>query len=147
MEAERRILVVANRTCPCPALHDEVKTRGGYGADVLVVAPALNNRLRHWVSDSDAAVASAHERLGSAVAALEQNGLQARGVVGDADPFRAIEDALVQFEADEIVISTHPPDASNWLEKDLPKRAREQFDLPVAHVVSQYGLETAQSEE
>ncbi len=145
MEDQRRILVVANRTCPCPALHDEVAVRGGERAEVLVVAPALNKRLAHWVSDSDEAVAAAHERLETAVDELARRGLEARGAVGDADPYRAIEDALVRFEADEIVISTHPPHASNWLEKNLPEKAREQFGVPVTHVVSAYGVEATTS--
>jgi hypothetical protein len=62
--SERRILVVANRTCPCLAIADEVAARAGDAAtEVLVVAPALNKRLRHWVSDVDAAIAAASERL------------------------------------------------------------------------------------
>jgi GABA permease len=46
-----------------------------------------------------------------------------------------MEDALRTFGADEIVISTHPPGRSNWLEKDVISRARERFDLPITHVV------------
>ena len=36
------------------------------------------------------------------------------------------------------MISTWPAGASNWLENDLPRRAAERFNLPVAHVVSAY---------
>jgi len=54
------ILVVANRTCPCPMLLDEVARRASDAPiDVLVVVPALNSRLRHWLSDIDDAVARA----------------------------------------------------------------------------------------
>ncbi len=41
------LLVVANRTCPCPALIEEV-ARQAVGHDehrVVLVAPALNSRL------------------------------------------------------------------------------------------------------
>jgi hypothetical protein len=144
--ADRRILVIANRTCPCPALADEVATRARKAAtEVLVVAPALNKRLRHWVSDVDAAIAAARERLDRAVANLSERGVAAEGVVGDSDPLLAIEDALAGFEATEIVISTHPPDRSNWLEKNLPTRAVQRFDVPITHLVSHYELEEAQT--
>jgi hypothetical protein len=139
---DRRILVIANRTCPCPGLADEVAARAGDPAgSVRVVAPALNSRLRHWVSDVDAAIAAARERLARAVANLAERGIAAEGVVGDSDPLLAIEDALADFQATELVLSTHPPGHSNWLEKNLPARAAQRFDLPVTHLVSSYGLE------
>jgi len=141
-EARRQLLVIANRTCPCAELHEEIASRsGGAGAEVMVVAPALNSRLRHYVSDSDEAAANATERLDAAVTDLENRGFQARGEIGDADPLQAIDDALHGFRADELIISTYPPSHSNWLEKDLVARAREQHGLPVTHVVSHYGLE------
>jgi hypothetical protein len=141
---DRRILVVANRTCPCPALADAVAARAGApAADVLVVAPALNGRLRHWVSDVDGAIAAAHERLDRAVANLRDRGVAARALVGDSDPLVAIEDALADFPATEIIVSTHPPGHSNWLEKKLPERAATRFDLPLTHLTSSYGLEAA----
>jgi hypothetical protein len=139
--AKHRILVVANETCPCPALADELTARAGDpGSEVLVVAPALNARLRHWVSDLDAAVAAAGERLDRAIENLSERGIAAEGVVGDADPLVAIEDALATFHATEIVVSTHPPERSNWLARNLAARAAERFDLPVAHIVSRHGL-------
>jgi hypothetical protein len=141
---DRRILVIANRTCPCPALADAVAARAGDPpAEVLVIAPALNARLRHWLSDVDPAIAAARERLDRAVANLHERGIVARGSVGDSDPLLAIEDALASFRATEIVVSTHPPGRSNWLEKNLPDRATKRFDLPITHVVSHYGLEAA----
>ena len=140
---DRRILVIANRTCPCPALADAVGARAGDPpGEVLVIAPALNARLRHWLSDVDPAIAAARERLDRAVANLHERGIVARGSVGDSDPLLAIEDALASFRATEIVVSTYPPGRSNWLEKNLPDRAK-RFDLPITRVVSHYGLEAA----
>jgi hypothetical protein len=142
-QSERRILVIANRTCPCPTLTDEIADRAhGAPIDVLVVAPALNSRLRHWVSDVDGAVAIAHERVALAVAELRARGISARGEVGDANPLTAIEDALALFPATEIIIATHPPKRSNWLEHGLVDKATAHFDIPIDHLVSEFGLDS-----
>jgi hypothetical protein len=75
-----RILVIANRTCPCPTLVDEIAGRvGNADSDVLIIAPALNSRLRHWVSDVDGAIARAHDRVDLALAGLHELGINARG--------------------------------------------------------------------
>jgi GABA permease len=75
--------------------------------------------------------------------AIRALGLKARGEIGDSDPNLAIEDALRVFAADEIVISTHPPQRSRWLEHGVVQRAREEIDLPVAHVVVDLEAEAA----
>jgi len=139
---EPHLLLIANRTCPCPDVLEEVRRRATDG-EVLVVAPALNRRLAHYVSDTDAAVRAARERLDRAIGWLVEAGIEARGEVGDADPVLAIEDALAGFPATEIVISTHPPDRSNWLEKDIVRRAGECSGLPIVHLVSHYDLDGA----
>ena len=131
----RRILVVANETVAGTALRQEIIHRARGEADVLVVTPALNSRLRHWTSDEDRARADAQARLDASLAALAEAGVAARGHVGDDDPLQAMDDALRTFGADEIIISTHPPGRSNWLERDLVSRARERYECPIAHVV------------
>src|SRR5437870_692302 len=63
-EGERRILVIANETVGGGPLLDEVKKRSeGVREQVLVVVPALNSPLKHWVSDTDGATEAAQERL------------------------------------------------------------------------------------
>ena len=140
----QRVLVIANHTCPCPALLDEVATRGA-GTEVLLIAPALNaSRLKHWVSDSDEGIDRAHARLQEATAGLAERGIEARGEVGDAEPLNAIADALAVFGADEIIIATHPPGESHWLEDGLIDAARERHEpLPVLHVPTPYGVANA----
>ncbi len=103
--------------------------------EVLVVTPALNSPLKHWVSDEDQARADAQERLNASIAKLADAGVQARGEVGDGDPLQAMEDALRTFGADEIIISTHPEGRSNWLERGIVEKARERFAVPITHVV------------
>ena len=137
--AGTRLLLVANRTCPCPALPAQVLEHvGDRNGHVLVLAPALNSRLRHWVSDVDDAIEAAQERMSGVIEKLSGYHLTVTGEVGDADPMQAIDDALVTFPANRIMISTWPTGASNWLEKDLPGRAAERFGLPIHHVVSPY---------
>jgi hypothetical protein len=136
-----RILVIANETCPCPALLEVIahRARAHSEREVRLVAPALNSRLRHYLSDSDAAVAGAREHLAAAVAFLADADVDALGTVGDADPYNALHDTLAQFEADEVMLSTHPPGRSHWLEHRLVERVRAELDIPVEHVVSAYG--------
>jgi len=134
-ENPRRILVVANETVAGSALTDEVSSRVRDGTEVMVVCPALNSRLRHWTSDEDSARSRAQNRLQTSIDRLERTGVAARGQVGDSDPLQAIADALRDFDADEIVISTHPPERSHWLTRNITERAQRLFALPVTHVV------------
>jgi hypothetical protein len=133
---ERRILVVANETVGGARLFEEIRARAvGDNTQILVLCPALNSRLRHWLSDDDGARAAARRRLDASLARLAGVGIDARGEIGDADPLQAIEDALRTFGGGEIIISTHPPGQSNWLERGVVSKARELFPLPIAHVI------------
>jgi hypothetical protein len=133
---DKRILVVANETLASAELLQAVQqARPAYRAQVLVVAPALNSKVRHWASDDDGARADAQRRLDESLVRLADLGLDVRGEVGDSDPVQAIDDALRTFGADEIIISTHPEGRSNWLERGEVERARQRFAVPIAHVV------------
>lgn len=133
----RRILVLANETCAGSGVLEEVRYRAGGDAEVLVVAPALaRSRLEHWLSsDNEGAQAAAEARLAASLAAMEAAGIAVRGHLGDGDPLQALDDALRLYDPDEVVISTHPPSRSNWLERQVVRRARERYPLPIHHVV------------
>jgi len=134
--SKHQILVVANETVEGSALVEAVRDMAlSHDAEVLVVAPALNSRLRHWMSDSDRARHAAELRLEGCLGRLQAAGVRATGHVGDADPMRAIEDAMHLFPADEVVIGTHPEERSNWLARDLVGRTCARHDVPVLHVV------------
>jgi hypothetical protein len=131
-----RILVVANETLTGAALRREIEHKcQGKDAEIRVVTPALNTRLKTWASDEDGARSAATERLASMLQTLAADGLPAEGDVGDGDPVQAMEDELRKFPADEVIISTHPLGRSNWLERGVVERARERFEIPVTHVV------------
>jgi hypothetical protein len=133
---QHRILVIANETVGGAALRELLlqKVRA-QPSELLVVSPALNSPLRHWVSDEDRARVEAQHRLDESLARLGEAAIVARGEVGDSDPVQAIEDACRTFGPDEIVISTHPEGRSNWLERGVVTSARERFDVPITHVV------------
>ena len=134
-----RVLVVANQTVGGKALLDELRRRveGEGRSEILVVTPPLaGSAAEHWASDIDAGIADAQRRLDDSVAAMRAAGLEVRGQLGDHhDPNQAIEDALGEFAADEVIISTHPPERSRWLESGVVERARRELPQPVTHVV------------
>ena len=135
-EGEYRVLVVANETVGGPELLSELREHAeGNRLRVLVVCPALNSPLRHWASDEDDARSAAQVRLDASLESMRAAGLEAEGEIGDGDPLQAVEDALRTFRPDELIISTHPPGRSHWLERGVVDRARERFDLRVTHVI------------
>lgn len=134
-----RVLVVANQTVGGRALLEELRNRvaGESRSEILVVTPPLaGSAAEHWSSDIDEGIADAKRRLEASVATMREAGLNVRGQLGDHhDPNQAIEDALRDFAADEVVISTHTPKRSRWLESGVVERARNELPQPVTHVV------------
>ena len=131
----RRVLVVTALTIRGEELTGELREHLGDGAETLILAPALTgSALKHGMGDVDDAVEEARSRLERSIESLRSDGIEARSEVGDSDPILAIEDALAQFAADEIVIVTHPDDEAGWLESDLFDRARQRFEPPIVHL-------------
>jgi hypothetical protein len=132
----RRVLVVVDQPCTAPGLCASV--RGYVGADrvdALVIAPAHGAPDTQWYVDEDAARADATQRLRACVACLGGDGIRAGGRLSDPDPVQAIDDALQEFPADEILIVTAPQRPSNWLHRSVIDRARRRYEQPIAHVV------------
>ena len=131
-----RVLVVANRTLGGETLRAELARRGRAGAELHFVAPILMSRAHYIASDVDAELRDARERLDDALAWARAEGLHATGKVGDPNvALGAIEDELGLSGADEVIISTHPPGRSNWVETGILERLREDLDVPLTHVV------------
>jgi hypothetical protein len=127
----RRLLVVANEAVASETLRELIGADARSETDVLVIAPALNTRIGFWAGDDRRARRHAEERLTFCLRSLAAAGIDAEGFVADADPLLAIEDALQQFDADRIVISTHADGRSNWLARNILDRARHRFAQPV----------------
>jgi GABA permease len=133
---QRRVLVIANETVGGQELLSAISTLAlTEQTEFLVVCPALNSRLKTFTSDEDPAREAAQQRLDETLARLASVGIEARGEVGDGDPLVAVDDAVRTFGPNEIVLSTHPPGRSNWLERGVVESVRAHYDVPVTHVV------------
>jgi hypothetical protein len=135
---------VANETVGGTALIDAVKAHAERGPlEVTVICP--QNQPQSGLVVYDESVRKAAEnRLALTVEQLRRVGIEARGEVMDPDPYAATTDAVREFGADEIIISTHPETRSGWLRRDLIDRVRSDTGLPVQHVV--VDLESDRSE-
>jgi hypothetical protein len=131
----RKILALVSEPVSGEALRKAVDGERAAGAEVLVVAPALNSRTRFWISDPDPAIERAEEVQEETVERMDEEDIDAAGDTGESDPVLAIEDALATFPADEIVLFTHASGARNWLEEGLVEEVRERFAGPVQHLV------------
>lgn len=132
-----RVLVVANETVGAKELLAEIRRiEDSRTSRFHVLAPAVadDHGLGTW--NQEGAIRHAQERLDHTLGLLRADGLSAEGHVGDMLPLAAIEDTLLTFPADMIVISTHPLARSRWLKRDLIEQARKKFERPVVHVVS-----------
>ena len=149
-EAARRILVIANETVAGRPLIDAVKRHAEQAHSesrpfqVTVVCP--QNVPRHgYVIDDSSVRAAAENRLKLTLAALREIGVEARGEIMDEDPYGATMDAIAEFGADEVIISTHPETRSGWLRRDLVDRVRDASGLPVEHIVVDLDADRAEA--
>src|SRR6201999_4528338 len=145
-----RILVVANETVGGRALVDAVKRHAekahaeGRPFQVTVVCP--QNTPKHgYVINDEYVRAAAENRLRLTIAQLREVGIEASGELMDHDPYGATMDAIAEFGADEVIISTHPETRSGWLRRDLIDRVRDASGLPVEHVVVDLDADRAQA--
>jgi len=132
----RRLLVVATAPVEETVLRDRVREHAGDGAEVRIVAPASDLSPLQWLAtDEDEARGEAADIARSAERALQSEAGRVETEVGDSDPVQAIEDALRQFPADEVIVVTRADDEAGWLEKDSAAAASERFGVPVTHLV------------
>ncbi len=118
------LLVVANRTADSPELLHAIKQRAEQGPiHVTMLVPAT------WSER-----AGAERRLESAVATLAAADVKAEGILGDADPIVAVQEAWNPGRYDEVVVSTLAQGSSRWLQIDLPHRVARLTDCQVRHV-------------
>jgi hypothetical protein len=142
------ILVIANETAASPALLDTLRQRAA-GGDVHVTVIAPVSEPRHgYVVYEDTRRSSAARRLEKTLGLLRSSSIPAQGFVVETSPVQAAKDALAQLEPhpDEIIVSTHGPQRSSWLRRDVVQEiARVAGGVPVNHVMA--ADETAEAEK
>ncbi|HEX8054137.1 MAG TPA: hypothetical protein VF517_14190 [Thermoleophilaceae bacterium] len=131
----KRILALVSEAIDAEALRSALGGEDLDGAEVLVIAPALNSRRRFIMADVDGAIERAEAVQQETVERLDEGGVDAAGGTGESDPMLALQDALVTFDADEIVLFTHSGGKSNFLEEGLVDEASARFEPPVRHMV------------
>jgi len=131
----KKILAVVAEPVSGEVLKRTVGRERAETAEVLVVAPALSTRRHFLMSDLDAAIDRAEDVQQETVERMDEEGVDASGDTGESDPLLAIQDALQTFEADQIVLFTHPQGHTNWLEEGIVDEVRQRFNGPVDHVI------------
>src|ERR671928_244480 len=126
----RKVLAVASEPVSGRALKSAIGAERAEAAEVLVIAPALDSRVRFWTSDSDEAIDRAQAVQEETVERMSEEGVDAVGDTGESDPVLAIHDALQTFPADEIVLFTHPDGRRNWAEEGVVDQAAARFEAP-----------------
>ena len=144
MSDSARVLVVAHKTAATPSLLDAVRERAAAGgATFTLLVPKAVHGLDRVADPEGVSEDEARAVLELAVPLLEEAARgRVDGMIGDASPLTAIDDALNERGFDEIIISTLPTRVSRWLHVDLPSKARG-FGLPVTTVVAKERAGTA----
>jgi GABA permease len=148
----QRVLLVANRTLGGAEVAAAVRERVDAGATELwIVAPVAGRRGQDAVTVGGFAAAGevlplrdrspdarayeeAEQRVRDAVDRFSALGITVGGEVGDEDPVKAAGKAMSDRQFDEVVVSTLPTAASQWLRLDLPSRLQRKFKVPVATI-------------
>jgi hypothetical protein len=132
----RTVLVVANETLGGRSLIEAVRKRREAGDVRFVLVVPRTRPKTGLVIYADAVFDAAQVRVDLAMGFVHAEGMDAIGEVGDPDPYTATMDAVLEYQPNEIIISTYPETRSGWQRRDLVERVRHASGLPVEHVTA-----------
>jgi hypothetical protein len=126
-----KVLVLASEPISADRLRAALGVATG-DAEIMVVAPALHrSALRFWLSDADEAIRRAELVQRETVGNLDDAGFDAHGDTGEGDPVKAVEDVLVTFPAERIVLFSRPVSERRYDEGVDADALQQRFGLPV----------------
>ena len=129
-QPKKRVLVVANRTAATHRLLEEVSRRRKSGPCefALLIPDVADRKKADWTLEN--ALPMLRRAAGGPV----------EGLVGGADPFTSVQNAVRDGNFDEIIVSTLSKKTSKWLRRDLVRKV-EGLGLPVTAVLPRQTIE------
>ena len=116
--------------------HAETALRGSLGEDIdeiKVVVPVVQQGFFDWLANDEKAASRAEEegeRLADALPGATDSS------IGESDVMLAIQDALAEFSADEVVVALHPRDEAQFAERVAQSDMRPSIQgVPVRVIV------------
>jgi hypothetical protein len=100
----------------------------------LAVASTQPGFLDRWASDVRASRAEAQHKLAITMASLSAENLRARAEIGESDLTVAVEDALRDYPADEVILATGPDDEDH-AGTEAAAELRDRLSVPFEHLV------------
>ena len=123
------VLVVASQTAGSAQLLDALTHRAERSPiRITLVMPAQGPGL--------AGREAMRPALDEALAKMRDAGLEAQGVIGDANPMDAVAEFFDPARHDEAIVCTLPGRSSKWLQHDFPHRVARYTGMSVTHVVA-----------
>jgi hypothetical protein len=130
-----KLLVLATDPVDADAVRSALPGQDLGDAEVLVVSPAVNeSAVAFWVSDSDEAIERAESVAATTAEALSARGASVQTTTGESEPLLALQDALAQFPADQVLVFVREGDAERYREDDVVGEAERRFGVPVTEV-------------
>ena len=118
----RNVLVISSVDRPVAVLR---KALGENVDELRVVVPAVKQSRLQWLTNADDDAREEAEDAAASIDEATSDNVEAEA--GDSDPLQAAEDALADFEADEIVVVTRPDEEATWLEEGRAADIERRF--------------------
>lgn len=127
---------------PCENAAARVETTLGALAatEVLAAPPVLNADLDIDQAQHDIDEHARHD-LDASVAALRKLGQQATGEFSSADPIDALDQAVREQSAAEVIVMTRPHVVQEFLHLDWTSKARRRLGVPILHLIEHQPIE------